>query len=39
MKVKTVYKSLCKLSEGGHIAIEPTYNECGGRMSNRYRLL
>jgi DNA-binding MarR family transcriptional regulator len=36
---QTVSRSLRRLRVGGHIAIEPTYNECGGRMPNRYRVL
>jgi Mn-dependent DtxR family transcriptional regulator len=36
---KTVSKNLRRLRDGGYIAIEPTYNECGGRMPNRYSVL
>jgi Mn-dependent DtxR family transcriptional regulator len=36
---KTVSKNLRRLRDGGYIVIEPTYNEYGGRMPNRYYVL
>jgi DNA-binding MarR family transcriptional regulator len=39
MNRKTVSRNLRRLEQSGHIAIEPTYNECGGRMPNRYSVL
>jgi DNA-binding Lrp family transcriptional regulator len=39
MSKRTVSKNLCRLHDGGHILIEPQYNEYGGRMPNRYYVL
>lgn len=36
---KTVSKNLRRLQDGGYIVIEPTYNEYGGRMPNKYYVL
>jgi DNA-binding MarR family transcriptional regulator len=36
---KTVSKNLRRLQDGGHIAIEPQYNEYGGRIPNKYQVL
>jgi DNA-binding MarR family transcriptional regulator len=34
----TVSKNLRKLCKNGYIDIIPTYNECGGRMPNIYKI-
>jgi DNA-binding Lrp family transcriptional regulator len=36
---KTVSRNLRRLHDGGHILIEPQYNEYGGRMPNKYSVL
>ena len=35
----TVSKNMHRLEDAGAISIEPTYNECNGRMPNRYKIL
>ena len=35
----TVSKNMHRLEDAGAILIEPTYNECNGRMPNRYKIL
>ena len=34
----TVSRNMHRLADLGAISIEPTYNECGGRMPNRFVL-
>ena len=38
MTRKTVSRNLHRLEQAGAIAIEPLYNEYGGRLPNKYRL-
>ena len=35
----TVSRNMHRLQDVGAIAIEPTFNECRGRMPNRYKVL